>query len=163
VEPASKVETAAQEMERTTERKARTQAPRLAGVGLEAAVAVETFQEVSPEMVQMEGLAVPAWSSSTTHLDMAATRHAIVRNGVVEQITLWDPVNAPGWKPPQGSIAVACPDDLHLGATYDGQYFTNPPSIPNVPPPIEPVGQDGLTDDERKELKRLIKKSHGNG
>lgn len=87
-------------------------------------------------------------------------RYAVVVDGKVEQIVLWDKDNpsAALWKPVVG-VAVECPEDLHLGATYDGQDFTQPPQKPSGQ--AEQVGQDNLTDDERAKLKQLIAKSHG--
>ncbi len=91
---------------------------------------------------------------------MPASRYAIVQDGVVEQITLWDAVAAPGWNPPKGTQAVLCPDDLHLGATWDGQAFTNPTQKPSGPEQ-DKVGADNLTDSERATFKALAAKVAG--
>lgn len=77
---------------------------------------------------------------------------------MVEQITLWDEVEAPGWKPPKGMEAIQCPDDVHLGATYYGSTFTNPEQAPSQGPEQEKVGPDNLTDSERQTLKELVAK-----
>ncbi len=92
---------------------------------------------------------------------MPVSRYAIVRDGVVEQITLWDADTAPGWKPPAGCIAVQCPDDLHLGASYDGKAFTQPVPKVSAPDQQEIVGPDNLTDSERATFKALAAKVAG--
>lgn len=89
------------------------------------------------------------------------SRYAIVRDGVVEQITLWDAQGSPGWKPPQGTQAIPCPDDTQIGATYDGQDFTNPPQTPSQPAPADKIGPDNLTDSERTTFKTLAAKVAG--
>ena len=86
-------------------------------------------------------------------------RHAIIRNGIVEQIVLWDKSQpaAAKWQPPKGTICVPCPDDLHLGASYDGNEFTQPAQKQSASEPQ--VGTDGLTDSERVTLKELLAKA----
>ena len=59
-------------------------------------------------------------------------RYAIIIDGVVTAVTLWDGQSE--WSPPQGSIAVACGDDVVTGWLYDGITFSAPPA-----PPPEPV------------------------
>lgn len=85
-------------------------------------------------------------------------RYAIVIDGTVSQITLWDGRGA--WKPANG-IAIPCPDDLHLGATYDGQAFTQPVQAPSVGQQAEKIGADNLTDSERATFKALAAKVAG--
>lgn len=87
-------------------------------------------------------------------------KYALVRNGVVEQITLWDAQAAPAWKPPLGLIAIPCPDDIQIGATYDGVTFTNPPQRPSQPDQ-DPIGPDNLTNSERATFKSLAAKVAG--
>lgn len=84
-------------------------------------------------------------------------RYAIVINGIVDQITVWDGQGA--WKPAKG-IAIPCPDDTQLGATYDGQTFTNPPQKPSQPD-LDPIGPDNLTNSERATFKALAAKVAG--
>lgn len=102
-------------------------------------------------------MAVLATSSST----MPVSRYAIVRDGVVEQITLWDADSAPGWQPPAGCEAVQCPDDLHLGATYNGKTFTKPKPAPSAQAVAEAIGPDNLTESERATFKMLAAKVAG--
>jgi hypothetical protein len=86
-------------------------------------------------------------------------RHAIIRDGIVEQIVLWDKSkpSAAKWAPPAGTICIPCPDDLHLGATYDGKEFKQPEPVESAS--AGNVGADGLTDDERVTLKGLLAKA----
>ena len=51
-------------------------------------------------------------------------RYAIVADGVVTSVTLWDGESE--WTPPEGSTAVECGDDVATGWTYDGTDFTAP-------------------------------------
>ena len=85
-------------------------------------------------------------------------RYAIVVEGIVKEIVLWDKdkPSAAKWKPKEGE-AVECPDDLHLGASYDGKKFTQPKKKRSEGGPQ--VGTDGLTDDERVTLKELLAKA----
>lgn len=85
-------------------------------------------------------------------------RYAVIKNGVVEQITLWDREKAPKWAPPQGCTVIECGDDLHLGATYDGKKFSPPAQRKSIAQ-TDPVGADNLTDTERTTLKELLAKA----
>ena len=58
---------------------------------------------------------------------MTMARYAIVSNGTVENVSEWDGVTP--WEPPAGTTAVACPDNVAIGYTYDGAEWT-PPSAP---------------------------------
>ena len=82
-------------------------------------------------------------------------RHAIVRNGIVEQIILLKPESK--WKSPEGCECIPCADALHLGATWDGQEFTQP-APKESQPVVDKVGPDGLTDSERVTFKALAAK-----
>lgn len=55
------------------------------------------------------------------------SRYAIVENGVVSNICLWDG-NVDKWSPPSGSNAIelADTDYVSIGALYDGVHFSNP-------------------------------------
>jgi len=46
-------------------------------------------------------------------------RYAIVINGAVANVVIWDGVAQ--WTPDQGE-AVACPDEVGIGWTYDGEF-----------------------------------------
>lgn len=50
--------------------------------------------------------------------------HAIIRNGIVENVILWD--GEANWSPPPGSVAVQCPAHVGIGWTYDGSEFAPP-------------------------------------
>lgn len=55
--------------------------------------------------------------------------YAIVANGVVVNIIVWDG-DTSTWQPPQGSTAVAIPDGtfVNIGYLYDGTSFSAPPT-----------------------------------
>lgn len=84
-------------------------------------------------------------------------RYAVVLNGVVTDIVLWDEISAPNWRPLNAGQVIECPDDLHLGATHDGKKFTQPVQAPSTSA-LAVAGPDGLTDDERQTLKELVAK-----
>lgn len=60
-------------------------------------------------------------------------RYAIIKNGVVDNITLWDG-DTSKWSPPQGQSAVVAPSTVQIGSTYAAGVFT-PPVAPPVPVP----------------------------
>lgn len=62
-------------------------------------------------------------------------KYAIVEQNTVTNITLWDGVTP--WTPPVGTEAVACPDNVGIGWTYDGSNWTEPEPPPPPPPPTE--------------------------
>lgn len=53
--------------------------------------------------------------------------YAIVENGEVVNLVLWDGVTP--WSPPQGCTAVLASAGAYMGSTYDGNTFT-PPTQP---------------------------------
>ena len=60
-------------------------------------------------------------------------RYAIVRNGVVENICLWDG-DTKKWQPPAGTVAVNVESIwCDIGATFDGTQFT-PSKAPKPAP-----------------------------
>lgn len=61
---------------------------------------------------------------------MSTERHAIVRDGIVEAVTLWDG-NEETWKPADGAAAVRCDDQVSRGWTYSGGQFAAP--VPPAP------------------------------
>ena len=84
-------------------------------------------------------------------------RYAIIRNGVVEQIILWDGVN--DWRPPSGTELIQCDDTVNLGDLYGGKKFSKPIVSAKVASEIiEVVGSDNLTDTERATFKMLAAK-----
>ena len=46
-------------------------------------------------------------------------RYAMIRNGVVENVSLWDGDLAK-WQPPEGIVCIPAPDDVGIGWTWDG-------------------------------------------
>lgn len=56
---------------------------------------------------------------------MAQAKKALVENGVVTNIAVFDADNLPGW----ASAWVDVTDDAEVGGTYDGVTFA-PPSVP---------------------------------
>jgi len=57
-------------------------------------------------------------------------KYAIIENNEVINVTLWDGVSK--WSPPEGTIAVACPDEVGPGWTYNGSTFSPPAPAPVV-------------------------------
>lgn len=57
---------------------------------------------------------------------MEISTYAVVENGVVMNIILWD--GGDEWEPPYGSVAVLIPADtvVSIGYTYDGTTFSAP-------------------------------------
>ena len=65
-------------------------------------------------------------------------RYALVENGIVINVVLWDGVEYSeetpnGWSPPSGILAIET-EDADIGWTYVGGVFI-PPPVPEVPPP----------------------------
>ena len=54
-------------------------------------------------------------------------RYAIIEAGKVTNVTLWDGVTP--WTLPAGTEAVACPDNVGIGWTYDGQTWAPPEPV----------------------------------
>ena len=53
------------------------------------------------------------------------SRWAIIRDGVVENVCLWDG-DTSKWKPEAGRDAVPAPDHVGIGWAYDGQDWAEP-------------------------------------
>jgi hypothetical protein len=66
----------------------------------------------------------------------ASMKAALIRDGIVENII----IAGEGFDPGDGAIVVPIEDQpVEIGATYDGQTFTNPaPSPPPVPETVSP-------------------------
>ena len=62
---------------------------------------------------------------------MAQVKKALVENGVVTNVALFDTDNMPDW----ASAWVDATDDAAVGGTYDGVTFTSPPAPAPTPPP----------------------------
>ena len=79
-------------------------------------------------------------------------RYAIVRDGVVENVSDWDGVT--DWSPPEGTIAVLDKDGvMHIGGNWNGSVFTPAPPI-DVPQTqsIEQMIETAKTFEEFKKL-----------
>ena len=56
-------------------------------------------------------------------------KYALIENGTVVNVILWDGVTP--WDPPEGQTAVALAETgAWLGWTYDGTNFSPPPQDP---------------------------------
>ena len=63
-------------------------------------------------------------------------RYAVVRAGVVENVTLWNGETT--WAPPEGTNAIADPDGhAIIRGTFDGKVFL--PPTPPAPPATDPL------------------------
>jgi hypothetical protein len=56
--------------------------------------------------------------------------YAIIEQGKVTNVTLWDGITP--WTPAAGE-AVACPENVGIGWTYDGQTWAAPEPAPETP------------------------------
>ena len=56
-------------------------------------------------------------------------RYAIVEQGKVSNITIWDGVTP--WAPSAGE-AIICPDNVAIGWTYDGTNWSEPEPVPGT-------------------------------
>lgn len=67
------------------------------------------------------------------------SRYAVVCDGSVENVVLWD--GASEWAPDDGRQLVALPDDhvVNPGDTYDGETFTaSPMPVAMIPVEVDP-------------------------
>jgi hypothetical protein len=64
------------------------------------------------------------------------SRYAIVKNGVVENVVVWD--GGAGWSPPKDRVAERVGDDVGPGYRWDGEAWVAPA------PPAPPVVDAGL-------------------
>ena len=65
-------------------------------------------------------------------------RYAMIRNGVVENVSLWDG-DLNRWQPPEGIDCIPAPDHIGIGWTWDGENWIEPvvPDPPADSPPEE--------------------------
>lgn len=65
-------------------------------------------------------------------------RYAMIRDGVVENVSLWDG-NMSTWQPPEDIICIPAPDEIGIGWTWDGKNWTAPvvSEPPEELPPTE--------------------------
>lgn len=81
-------------------------------------------------------------------------KYAIVRDGVVLNVTEWD--GETPWSPPEGTEAVLDAEETaERGGTWDGSAFTRAPIVPPAPQPksFEELVAEATSFDE---LKRLV-------
>ena len=59
---------------------------------------------------------------------MTVSNYAIVENGIVANVILWDGIET-GWNPPEGSTAVKLSGGaiVDIGYIYSGMKFSAPP------------------------------------
>lgn len=84
-------------------------------------------------MLNPEMLALAATGEAATVHGRYASLHAIVHDGVVINVTRWDPDEHEDWSPHKGD-AVPCDETVAIGHLWDGQRFTDP-TPPSVPEP----------------------------
>lgn len=58
---------------------------------------------------------------------MAEKRYAVVRDGAVINIAVWDGVSE--WTPPEGDTAIECPDEVGIGWTRADDEWVAPEII----------------------------------
>ena len=56
---------------------------------------------------------------------MEPIRYAMIRDGVIENISLWDG-DTNRWQPPEDFLVIPAPDHVGIGWRYDGQAWTAP-------------------------------------
>lgn len=56
---------------------------------------------------------------------MEPIRYAMIRNGIVENISLWDG-DTKKWQPPEGFIVIPAPDHVGIGWRYDDGVWSEP-------------------------------------
>lgn len=59
--------------------------------------------------------------------EIEAVRYAIVQDGVVVNIILWD--GETEWTPPEGTTVHACPDEVGIGWGYVDGVWTAPVEV----------------------------------
>jgi hypothetical protein len=52
-------------------------------------------------------------------------RYAMIRDGVVENVSLWDG-DLNRWQPPEGIVCIPAPDEIGIGWSWDGQNWIAP-------------------------------------
>ena len=52
-------------------------------------------------------------------------RYAMIRNGVVENVSLWDG-DLLKWQPPEGITCIPAPDEIGIGWIWDGSSWAAP-------------------------------------
>lgn len=62
---------------------------------------------------------------------MSSERYAVIEAGIVTNIIVWNG-NTATWSPPPQVVTVPLPSDsmVTIGATYDGETFSNPDDGP---------------------------------
>ena len=61
--------------------------------------------------------------------EMSVIRYAMVKDGVVQNISLWDG-DTTKWQPPQDVITIPAPDDIGVGWNYVHGVWTDPKTQP---------------------------------
>lgn len=60
---------------------------------------------------------------------MAEQRYAIVEAGEVTNVIVWDSEAEPKWAPGEGAEAIACPEEVSVGWTFNDGAFAPAPEI----------------------------------
>lgn len=56
---------------------------------------------------------------------MSAIRYAMIRSGVVENVSLWDG-DTFKWQPPADMLCIPAPDHVGIGWRYEGDEWLEP-------------------------------------
>ena len=62
-------------------------------------------------------------------MEMTAIRYAMIRDGKVENISLWDG-DTTRWQPPEDMLVIPAPDHVGVGWGYDGSNWSEPVPVP---------------------------------
>lgn len=56
---------------------------------------------------------------------MTVIRYAMIKDGIVQNISLWDG-DTTKWTPPEDMLVIPAPDHVGVGWGYDGSAWTAP-------------------------------------
>jgi hypothetical protein len=61
--------------------------------------------------------------------EMTAIRYAMIKDGIVQNISLWDG-DTTRWQPPEDMLVIPAPDHIGMGWSYDGENWSEPVPAP---------------------------------
>jgi len=61
--------------------------------------------------------------------EMTVIRYAMIKDGIVQNISLWDG-DTTRWQPPEDMLVIPAPDHIGMGWSYDGENWSEPVSAP---------------------------------